>query len=160
MESPVIQHFPKPGNLRQHAGDEILSSKTWIDRHQKDQIELVVHYLLQDAKRSSRIQHDTGLYPVLLNQMQRPVKMNASLRMYRDQVRTCLGERRNVAVRLFNHQMHVERQPRLRPDGFHYRRADRNVRNKMPIHDIHMNPVRPSTFHIGNLLAEHRKVGG
>ena len=122
--------------------DESLSAKSRIHGHYQDQVQVREHFL-KDMGRRSRIDRDACLHAKLFDQMDDPMKMRAGLGMNGDQVSSSLDEVRNIQLRLFNHQMHVKRQARMRPDGLDDRWAQRNIRYKVSVHDIHMNPPAP-----------------
>jgi len=62
-------------------------------------------------------------------------------------------------VRIRNHQVRFERQPCQRPQRLHDRRAKRNVRNEMAVHDVDVDAVRAGAFGFGHLFAETAEVG-
>ena len=59
-----------------------------------------------------------------------------------------------------DHQMHVERKFRVRPQGLHHIRADGDVRHEMAVHDVDMDPVRAGSVQRANFFAQHREVAG
>jgi len=80
--------------------------------------------------------------------------------MDRDHVRARFHERRDVAVRFLDHQVHIERPGRDVPDRPDDRRPDRDVRHEVPVHHVDVNEIRAAAFDGRNVAAEGREVGG
>ena len=62
-------------------------------------------------------------------------------RVDREQVGPRLGEGLDVAHRLFDHQVDVQKHVRVLPDGLEYRNADGDVGDKRAVHHIDMEVV-------------------
>ena len=62
------------------------------------------------------------------------------------------GKRLGILSRLAYHQMSIENQPADLAQLGNYRRTDRDVRDKVAVHDIQMDDVHPSVGDFGNLL--------
>src|SRR3954470_13357850 len=63
------------------------------------------------------------------------------------------GEIVEVALRLQDHHVHVERQRRRAAQGLDDLRAEGEVRHEPAVHDVHVNPIR-------SCLLEHRHLVG
>uniref|UniRef100_A0A0N5A6Y4 Beta-galactosidase n=1 Tax=Parastrongyloides trichosuri TaxID=131310 RepID=A0A0N5A6Y4_PARTI len=59
-----------------------------------------------------------------------------------------------------DHQVHVERQGRVRAQGLHHVRADGQVGHEMAVHDIDVDPVGARRFKRADLLAQAGEVAG
>ena len=76
-----------------------------------------------------------------------------------DDVRTGADEVFQIAIRVLDHQVHVEGQigrPLRRVDD---QRADRDVRHEVPVHDVDVHPVRPTVRDGPDVVREAAEVG-
>ena len=64
----------------------------------------------------------------------------------------------DVPFRVFDHQMYVKGQFRDFSECFDNRWANGQVRDKVPVHNIHMNPVGTGRFQTFNIFAQFGKV--
>ena len=71
-----------------------------------------------------------------------------------------LGEVVQVALRLDDHQVHVQRQPGAAPGSLHQQRSDGDVGHEAAVHHVHVDAVRPRLVHLGDLLSENAEVRG
>ena len=93
-----------------------------------------------------------------LDQMQGAVQMPAGFLMHRNPVRARVGKRRNKFVRILDHQVAVERQLRRLAQRLHHRRTQCKVRDKVPIHNIHMDDTSSAFARGAHLLAQPGKI--
>ena len=80
--------------------------------------------------------------------------------MRREARRSRLGEGAHLALRLDDHQVHVERQDRRPPDGADHDRSHRNLRHEPAIHDIDVDHRRPGPLGGAHLFGQPAEVGG
>jgi hypothetical protein len=73
-------------------------------------------------------------------------------------IRPCLGEGIKIALRLDDHEMHIEGLRRGPPDGLQHDRPDRNIRHETTVHHIHMDPVGAGPIDRAHLIAQAREV--
>src|SRR5439155_26987941 len=78
--------------------------------------------------------------------------------MHREHVCAGFNKRRDVFIRIGNHQMDIERKLCRFSNGFDYRWTDRNVWNEVPVHHVHVNQVGASRFNRAYVFAERSKV--
>ena len=64
-----------------------------------------------------------------------------------------------IALRLDDHQMHVDRLLGGAPHRLDHHRADRQVRHEAAVHHIDMDPVGPGPVDRPHLLAEPPEIG-
>ena len=86
---------------------------------------------------------------MVFNQMQGAIQMPVHLLMHRNPVGPRVRERRNVFARILNHQVAIERQLGGSAQRLHHRRPQRDIRDKMPVHHIHVDNRGPAIS--GNL---------
>ena len=68
------------------------------------------------------------------------------------------GEVGEIALRLDDHQVHIEWLVRAAPHRFDDDRPDRDVRREATIHHINMDPIRARRIDGVNLLGETSKI--
>ncbi len=71
-----------------------------------------------------------------------------------------LHEGLGVLHRIRDHEVHIERHGGHLRDGLDHRRTDAEVRNEVPIHDIHVEPVSARGFDHLHSLCDPREVAG
>ena len=86
--------------------------------------------------------------------------MPAGLLLHRNLVRARFDEDGRIRVRIGDHEMQIEGEPRDPPDRLDDRRPQRQVRNKVPVHDIDVQHGRAGPFHPFNFIGQMGKVGG
>ncbi len=69
------------------------------------------------------------------------MQMGNRLLMHGEDIGAGLGEIGDIAVGIFNHQVHVEGQVRHLARRFDDQRTDGDVRHEMAVHDIHMHII-------------------
>jgi hypothetical protein len=80
--------------------------------------------------------------------------------MDRDRRRAGRGERPEMAIRLDDHQVHIDRQRCRAPDGPRYRGPHRDLGDEPPIHDVDVDPRRARAFGGAHFLGQAAHVGG
>ena len=79
-------------------------------------------------------------------------------RMHGNQIRARPGVILDVFHRLGEHQVRIQKQFRLSADGAHEIRPEADVRRKMPIHVIQMQPVNAQRFHHPDFFAQTHQI--
>ncbi len=87
------------------------------------------------------IDGDARQYARILDELNRPVEVGKHLDMNRDAGGAGLHERRDVRIRILNHQVDVERDRGDPVDGAHDQRAKRDVWHEMAIHDVEVQQI-------------------
>ena len=85
--------------------------------------------------------------------------MRPALSVDGDDVGARFGESGDIGIDRRNHQMHVERERRMRPQRGDDARPEGDVGHEMPVHHIEMNPVGAGLRHRARLLAQPREIG-
>src|SRR4051812_46262371 len=80
--------------------------------------------------------------------------------VYRDHRRPGVNESPDIAVRLLNHQVHVEWPRGDSLDGSHDGNADGNVRHEMTVHDVDMDQIGTAPFGGADIASKRSEVGG
>jgi hypothetical protein len=114
-------------------------------------------HLGEHRGRRARAEGEPGAAAVLADVLQRRVHVGRRLGVDRDVVGTGLGERRDLALGLLDHEVHVEDHVEVaqRLDGA---RAHRQRRHEVPVHDVDVDHARSGGHHLVDLLAQAAEV--
>ena len=86
--------------------------------------------------------------------------MRTGFRMYRDVIASGLGEGLEIGVGRRDHQMRIEDLLGVRPQRLDDVGSIRDVRNKVSIHHVEMDPVGAGGIDRAHFLAELREIRG
>ncbi len=75
-----------------------------------------------------------------------------------DPVGSGLGEGFQIAVGIFDHQMHVQYPGRYLTRRLDHQRANGDIGDKMPIHDIDMDNLSTGLIHGPDLISQSGKI--
>ena len=75
-----------------------------------------------------------------------------------DQIGARLAKLLHIAVRLGNHQMHIQRQTRPTAYGLHDRQPKTQIGHKVAVHDIQMQQLRPGCFTALDFVGQMAKI--
>src|SRR4029450_11738722 len=78
--------------------------------------------------------------------------------VHRTHRRARANKRIEKAIGFLNHEVPTERHRRDLPNRPHARHPNRQIRDKVPIHDVDVDEVSPPTFRGRDLLAKDREV--
>jgi hypothetical protein len=81
-----------------------------------------------------------------------------SLWVERYDIGSCIGKILNILVNRRYHQMYVKRLGAMRTQRFYDGGANGDIWDKMPIHDINMDPVTTSRVNRAHFLTQPCKV--
>ena len=81
-----------------------------------------------------------------------PVKVNSRFGMHGDDVTTRVREALNIFVWIIYHQMDIKGDASCFLYGCHDRRAYGYIRDKMSVHNIHVNQIHTGVFDCEDLL--------
>ena len=79
-------------------------------------------------------------------------------RVDEEMIGTGLGKGGEMAFRLDDHQMHVERLLRAAAHRLHDQRPDRDIRHEAAVHDVDMNPVGAGRLDGANFIGKMSEV--
>jgi hypothetical protein len=123
----------------------------------------VADQLLDLVRRGARVQGEAGLAARLVHGLERVVHVRRGLDVHGDRVGPRRGEALDEALRPLHHQVNVEPAPGLLhrlPDRFDHRKADRDRRHEVPVHDVDMDDPRAGVHDRPNLLPKPEEVSG
>ena len=80
--------------------------------------------------------------------------------LHQQVVRACVDEVLQVALRLDDHEMHIQRFPGRATDGLDHNRSERNIGNEPSIHDVDVDPIRAGCIDGSHLLCQAAEIGG
>ena len=154
---PLGPQFRKMANLSSVRRDKLLSAKARIHRHHQH----IIHYVQNIGQRATGV---AGLMttpasaPSRANVLHHPVQMHAGLLVHADPAGSGIHKCRNVVVRVFDHQMNVQRRLHVLAQRGHHRRANRDVGYEVAIHHVHMQQGCPCIQHGLHLLGKAGKI--
>src|SRR5262249_46905759 len=145
-------------NLLQRIADEFLPAESRIHAHHQNVVHQIQHFI-QHANRRRRIDHNSGFASMILNQVQRPVQMPASLLMHQNPRRARLRKRRNEFIRILNHEVSVKNRFGNRfSQRRHHGRPNRDVRHKMSVHYVQMQQRAAALERLFRISRQIRKI--
>lgn len=100
-----------------------------------------------------RIQNHARPRTFALNQPQGPVQVRTGFLVDRDAVGARRDEHGRIPVRILDHQVDIQRQPRDAPHRFHHRNANREVGGEMTVHHVQVEHRHSALFHLRDLFA-------
>ncbi len=136
-----VDHSSAGADLGQSGSNELLAAEPGIHGHQQHHIRFGQD-VFYAAKGGRRVQCHHGPGTQFPDMLQRSMQMRACLHMYTQPVGSRFDECVQVPFGFLDHQVHVQGQVRRFADGPDHIGPDGYVRDKMSIHDIHVNPVR------------------
>ena len=109
-ETPLGADRPQAPDLGQHFGQEGLAAEARIHGHHQDNV-AEMQDMFDELQRARRIQHHAWLLSEISDLGQRPMQVDRGARLGLDEqvIRPRLGEGIKVALRLDDHEMHIER---------------------------------------------------
>ncbi len=63
-------------------------------------------------------------------------------------------------IGVLNHEMYIERQFRILSDKIDNCRAEGNIIDEMPVHDVAVDPVGTGFLDVPDFISQSRKIGG
>jgi hypothetical protein len=155
---PAADQRAGAAQLRQHHVQEGLAAETRLYRHQQQHVDLGQQVGVR-LDRRARVDGKSGAGARGPDGAQRPYRGMDRLGVDGDVACTGLRVLRRPPVRVFDHQVTVERQRGVLEQGLDDRQAEGEVGHEVVVHDIHMQPVRHAGDS-GGLIGEPGKVRG
>ena len=82
------------------------------------------------------------------------------LRRHEQMIGAGLGKGGEIAVRLDDHQVHIERLPRVASYRFDNHRPERDIRHEAAVHHVDMNPVGAGRIDGAHFFPQFREICG
>ena len=79
--------------------------------------------------------------------------------MEHDHIRAGLTKPLHIAMRLCDHQVHIQKHLSALPNGLDHRNTDRDIRYKYTIHHIDMKIICASCLHLRDIIPERAEIG-
>ena len=117
--------------------DKGLATEAGVHAHDKDMMNQRKN-LIEGADRCGRVDDHSGLASVCRDQMKGAIKMDAGFLVDGDPISAGFGKRGYELVRLFDHEMTIEWNFRDFAKRSYDRGPDRDVRDEMTIHNVHV----------------------
>src|SRR4051794_37873732 len=132
-------------------------SKTWVDRHDQDLVNLGQD-LFQCGRRRCRINSDSGAFAESPYSVHRAMQVEVAFPMHEKRIRAGFDELGDESIRVRDHQVCLQWKSRHTPQRSNDRRPHRDVRYKMAVHDVDVDPVSSGPLRLAHLRAETGKV--
>ena len=139
--------------------NERLPTEARVDRHHEHEVHVRCDRLERGRGRP-RVDHHASLCTELANERDRAIQMPDGFDVDGHHAGARGDELLDVAIRVLDHQVHVERPCGDASDRAHHRRTDRDVRDEVPVHHVDVNQVRAATFGRRDIASERCEVGG
>jgi hypothetical protein len=156
---PPLHDLADPRDLRKGGVDEVLMAEPRVDGHHQHLVD-VADDLLQHRRRRRRVDDDPGALAQAPDPLHRAVQVVVALPVDEERVRTRLGELVQEEVRVRDHAVGLQGQVRHPPERLHGHGSHREVRDEVPVHDVHVDPVGPGLLRRLHLFAQASEVGG
>ena len=148
------------GNFANHFGDELLPAEAGVDGHHQNHVRLRNQFL-DRLNRRSGVERDSGFHFHLPNRAEQAVRMADGFGVKGERGGARLGEGRGEGFGVFGHQVDIQKRAGQRAaKGGAQRGAEGQVRDKLIVHHIQMQPVRPGGEGALGVLAEAGEVCG
>ncbi len=144
--------------LRYDRFDEALTAESGIDGHHQYEV-AELNGGAEGFRRGGGVDGDPGLGPSVPNHLQSSLEVWLGLLMDGDHVRPGIEEGVDIALRLLDHQMTVERQLADSPAGLYDRRPHGDIRHEMTVHHVEMEKVGV-LLDARDFFGELREIGG
>ena len=148
----------KLADLLERVGNELLPAKPRVHAHHQNKISNIQDFV-QSGDRCTRIDDHPRNGALGANHVESPIQMRASFLMNRDLIGSRLNEVRGVMVRVGDHQMNVQLHLGHLAERFHNGRPQSDIRDKMPVHHIHVEHLATNGFQLRHLLAQPGEIG-
>ena len=107
-----------------------------------------------------RINRYPRFHPLVANGLQRAMQVRACFIVDREHLCPASLEVFDVAIRINNHQVNIQRLGCVFVHRFHHRHTKRDIGNKHAIHHIHMKPIGMRTVNHFNIALKVGEIGG
>ena len=134
-----------------------MPTESGVYGHQQNHIYIMENFLKR-RKWSCRIEHDTGLDPLLFYQLDGAIQVRTGFHMNRNYIGAGTGKIFDICVGVVNHQMHIERQVSCFPYGLNNHWPNSDIGDKMSVHHIHMDPVCARLFNLFHFIRQATKI--
>jgi hypothetical protein len=116
--------------------------------------------IFDQLDRAGRIEHHARFLAEIVNLREDSVEMDRRGRLCLDEkvIGPCLGEGHEMAIRLDDHQVHIERFLRGASHCLDNHWSDRHVRREAAVHHVDMDPVGSRRIDSANLLGKTPEI--
>ena len=155
----AIERSADLSDLRLAPRNEALAAEARVHRHHQHEVHIAGDLFERDDRRRW-IEHDPGFDAERLDGVNRAVQMGQDFDVDRDHRGAGAREGVDVAVRVGDHQVHIERHVRDALQRSHDRRADGDVRDEVSVHHVDVNEIGAAAFGGSHRLTERGEIGG
>ena len=160
---PVRQHRSEALELADRCGNQLLVTPAGVDAHAEHHVERVLGDLGERLNRGRRADDRGGAAAALPDEVERPLEMGGRLDVDGDAVGARPRKLLDALLRPLDHQVDVDHPARvmhLVGDRADRDRPERDRRDEVAIHDVHVNDPGAGGEHLGDVGAEPGEIGG
>ena len=160
MRSEFVTQRP---HFVEHLGHKYLPGESRFHAHDQNHIRMLKHRPEHSNLRSGIEAHPGGAAQVVnpLDEINRRVAPHAvpHFDVKRHALGAGFGEVFDVLVGIADHQVHIGHKSARPHQCLDYVRPHRQVRDKVAIHDVHMDQISSGSLDVRGLSSEPRKIG-
>lgn len=150
-------HLAEVADFIQAVRDEALATEAWVHAHDKNHVHDVEH-VLDAFERRCRVDGDSRLHAEFCDLVQQAVQVVRRFGMDADDGGACLCKFTDVLFRVLDHQVAIQRKVRALLDAGGNARAETDVRDKVPVHDVQMDEACAAVFNGLEAVTEFEEV--
>ena len=152
-----LDHLPNFRNLRHAVLAQRLPAEPRLHRHHQHEV-AQRQQRLKRADRRFRVDAHARANAQRVDGLQRFGAVVLRLDMHGNQIRARLGICLDVLHRPGQHQVRIQKQIRLPANRAHKVRPEADVRRKVPVHVVQMQPVNPQRFRHFDFFAQTHQI--
>jgi 23S rRNA (uracil1939-C5)-methyltransferase len=153
-----VGHGPYLGDLGRHGRNVGLTAEAGVHRHHQHQINQVEH-MGHGRRRRRRIEGDRRLDAERANVAEGAMQMLAGFGVHDEPLATSVDVTGRQFVRGEHHEVRLERKLGVLSAGRDEVGPERQIRNKLAVHDVPLDAIGASRFQRGHFLAHASPIG-
>lgn len=150
-------HLAEVADLVQAVGDEALAAEARVHGHHEDHVH-DIEYVLDAFEWRCRVDGHGWLHAEFRNLVEQAVEVVRRFGVDADDAGACLCKFTDVLFRVLDHQVAIQRKVRALLDAGGNARAEADVWNKVPVHDIQMDEACATVFNGLEAVTEFEEV--
>ena len=109
-------------------------------------------------ERRGRVQGHRGLGAGFLDLLDEPFQVNRGFHVDAQPIGPGLGKGLHITFRIADHQVDIQGERGGPAQGLGHRRADGEVGDEMPVHDVHVNPINAGLLRFPDVLRQPAEI--
>ena len=150
-------HLAEVADFIQAVRDEALATEARVHGHHEDHV-YDIEYVLDAFERRCRVDGHGWLHAEFRNLVQQAVQVVRRFGMDADDGSACLCKFTDVLFRVLDHQVAIQREIRALLDTGGNARAETDIWDEVPVHDIQMDEACAAVFNGLEAVTEFEEV--